>query len=316
MGGSKPTMSYDGWLDTPPTPALIPKSVGHGVFEGCIPKPGMAIIRGRHNFLPERSGQLIQLTETITMLGEPAIVIQLAAAGRALVKDKVSEKDLVLSKEQPIFQRLDHISFARMHDATFSNELYYLIITISFLYSLMGEDSTHKLLAALNLSDEPSAHQFKMPHAISSIVHSSISSKLDGEFKKLYAHGKMLQYLSLLADHVLGEQMLSSTPRRTRLIRQLHEELMSLEGEVPNLTELSNKYKLSTRTLNTDFKREFGKSIYAYVKDQRLDKAHALLVETEKPMKAIAADLGYAHVTNFMLAFKKKFGYAPGSLRR
>ena len=96
----------------------------------------------------------------------------------------------------------------------------------------------------------------------------------------------------------------------------MHEELINLEGEVPTLSDLSKKCGLSARTLNNDFKKEFGESIYAYIKDQRLAQAHAALIETDTPIKVIAARVGYAHVTNFMLAFKKKFGYSAGSLRR
>ncbi|NTW85245.1 MAG: AraC family transcriptional regulator, partial [Holophagaceae bacterium] len=33
-------------------------------------------------------------------------------------------------------------------------------------------------------------------------------------------------------------------------------------------------------------------------------------------MKALAANLGYSHVNNFIYAFKKKFGYPPGSVRK
>jgi len=33
-------------------------------------------------------------------------------------------------------------------------------------------------------------------------------------------------------------------------------------------------------------------------------------------MKVLAARLGYSHVNHFIAAFKKKFGYPPGSLRK
>lgn len=41
-----------------------------------------------------------------------------------------------------------------------------------------------------------------------------------------------------------------------------------------------------------------------------------MLVETGLPMKVLASRLGYSHVNNFINAFKNRFGYSPGSLRR
>ena len=68
--------------------------------------------------------------------------------------------------------------------------------------------------------------------------------------------------------------------------------------------------------LDEAFRKRFGLSIYAFVSDHRLVEAHAALARTDIPMKALAANLGYSHVNNFIYAFKKKFGYPPGSVRK
>jgi AraC-like DNA-binding protein len=33
-------------------------------------------------------------------------------------------------------------------------------------------------------------------------------------------------------------------------------------------------------------------------------------------MKALANQLGYSHVNHFITAFKRQFGYSPGTIRR
>jgi AraC-like DNA-binding protein len=50
--------------------------------------------------------------------------------------------------------------------------------------------------------------------------------------------------------------------------------------------------------------------------DHRLAQAHALLQTEQISMKVLAARLGYSHVNHFIAAFRKKFGYPPGSLRK
>ena len=48
----------------------------------------------------------------------------------------------------------------------------------------------------------------------------------------------------------------------------------------------------------------------------RLAQAHSALVQSAVSIKQLAARLGYAHVSNFAIAFKRRYGYPPGSLRR
>lgn len=315
-GAGSPLETYTGWLNLPKKAVPLPKDLGEGFYEALSPKPGMGIVRGSHKFAPQQSGQLIHVGETNLKLPEPSTVIQSAAAGRAIVKDRILQKEYMLTNQQSIIQNLEDVNFSRVHDTSLANDFYYLVLTRSTLYDLLGEGSAEKFLLAQRLCAAPSASLLKPPHGISSILHSCMKNQLTGDFRQLYAQGAILEYLSLLSNFILGGDETRNSSRKTKLVRQLHDELMSMHDDVPNLIDLSEKYGLSARTLNEAFKKEYGKSIYAYVKDQRLAKAHNIILETNTPIKVVAAEHGYAHVTNFMLAFKKKYGYSAGSLRR
>jgi AraC-like DNA-binding protein len=67
---------------------------------------------------------------------------------------------------------------------------------------------------------------------------------------------------------------------------------------------------------NEEFALGFGSSIHGCMMEHRLSQAHATLLQTDTSIKQLAARLGYAHVSNFTIAFKRKFGYPPGSFRR
>ena len=315
-GAAEPREAFTGWLNLPKKPVPMPQDLGKGFFEALSPKPGMGIVRGSHQFAPQQSGRLAPIGDTCLALNEPAILIQSAAAGRAIVKDKILQREHTLSDQQSIIQCVEDVSFSRIHDTSFNNDFYYLVLTLSTLYDLLGEGNAEQFLRAQKLISSPSANTLDLPYGVSNILHSCMKNQSMGEFRKLYAQGAILEYFSFVSNHVLGTPRSSSCSRKTRIVRQLHEELMNLDGDVPSLLDLSQKYGLSTRTLNEAFKSEYGQSIYAYVKDQRLAKAHSVILETNTPIKIVAADYGYAHVTNFMLAFKKKYGYSAGSLRR
>ena len=71
----------------------------------------------------------------------------------------------------------------------------------------------------------------------------------------------------------------------------------------------TNQFKLKK-----GFKQLFENSVVAFVNEHRLNEAKRLIYEGEKNMSTIAYELGYAHPQHFQRAFKKKFGFTPGSL--
>jgi AraC-like DNA-binding protein len=99
-------------------------------------------------------------------------------------------------------------------------------------------------------------------------------------------------------------------------VHALHDYLLSLEGDMPTLRDLAQKFGESPQCLNRNFVREYGQTIYATVINHRLTQAHRALLGSGVPIKTIAARVGYSHVNHFTHAFKSKFGYTPGSLRR
>ena len=91
---------------------------------------------------------------------------------------------------------------------------------------------------------------------------------------------------------------------------------MASDGKLPTLDELAKQHSRSAKLLNEEFSQEFGKSIFGFMADHRLKQSHAALQNSTVSIKQLAARLGYSHVNNFTIAFIRKFGYPPGSLRR
>jgi AraC family transcriptional regulator, melibiose operon regulatory protein len=65
----------------------------------------------------------------------------------------------------------------------------------------------------------------------------------------------------------------------------------------------------------TIFKRSVGLSINQAIIRHRLDTAQSLLISTELPVSRIAFDCGYASLSPFYEAFKKRFRVSPSELR-
>ncbi len=82
-----------------------------------------------------------------------------------------------------------------------------------------------------------------------------------------------------------------------------------------SIPEIATHAGLSGTKLKEGFKLSFGKGLFRYLKDHRLEKGKYLVENTDKTLREISRGLGYRHVCNFITAFKKEFGKSPGMLR-
>lgn len=76
------------------------------------------------------------------------------------------------------------------------------------------------------------------------------------------------------------------------------------------------RWGLSAKRLNSGFRETYGTTVFNYLRDARLDAARAALeAGTPLPLKHLAWELGYSQVTNFVTAFRRRFGVTPGNYR-
>ena len=80
--------------------------------------------------------------------------------------------------------------------------------------------------------------------------------------------------------------------------------------------ELSANMAMSPTLMRRRFKAATGITMQDHVLQKRLATARALLADTDLPLKAIAAQLGYSSEAFFSRQFKTHSGVAPGAFRR
>ena len=81
------------------------------------------------------------------------------------------------------------------------------------------------------------------------------------------------------------------------------------------LAELSKAFYLSTNYCGYLFKRYTGETYVQYVRGLRLEKAKALLAETDLPVAQVAASVGYIDLSRFSRLFKAEIGLTPAQYR-
>lgn len=153
---------------------------------------------------------------------------------------------------------------------------------------------------------------------IRTVGHALLRPIYDGATGHIYRQGKVLE---LLAHQfaVLGIERphngeISSQERRS--VREARERLLADLRDPPDLTGLAAAVGMTPRRLNRSFRIIHGTTVFDYLRDARLDAARqALEGGSPLPLKQLAWELGYSQASNFVTAFRRRFGVTPGSYR-
>lgn len=313
-----PMQFGDAGQDFSRTPLPMPPGIGKVWFSSIQLPLDVVLRRVSHSFQPEMTGRLIRFAHVTENMAEPVLCIQSLKSGRVVVDDARVSEEFVFGPNGSMFQYSDRLDQVVKLDTSGEIDAFIVVMGRSVLDELLGEWMAESLLKGLFLAALPSAAVVRIPLELSNILYSSIPASLSGNIRKLFIQTRILEYISALAEHV-GTTVESPQlrPNKERIIQQLREDLMQLDGKVPTLNELGRLYGMSPRLLSDEFKRyNAGQSIFSFIAEHRLIEAHLVLQQTDIPMKAIAAKLGYSHVNNFINAFRKKFAYSPGRLRK
>ena len=103
---------------------------------------------------------------------------------------------------------------------------------------------------------------------------------------------------------------------QVKIIREIHDHLTEHMEQRVTIEELAHRYLINPTTLKTVFKEVYGNSLAAHMKEHRMEKAAALLRETDLSVAEIAGQVGYESQSKFTAAFKEQFGQLPKEYRR
>jgi AraC-like DNA-binding protein len=85
--------------------------------------------------------------------------------------------------------------------------------------------------------------------------------------------------------------------------------------EALNVDDLAAAAGLSRAHFSREFRRTFGVSPHAYLLTRRLERAAALLRNTDRSVAEICLDVGLTSVGSFTTSFKRAHGMTPTTYR-
>lgn len=95
-------------------------------------------------------------------------------------------------------------------------------------------------------------------------------------------------------------------------IEQMCEHIQNSLAQSLKGTDLAKQFGLSPYRINELFHSIKGQSVSDYIREQRLTTAKEQIESEGLPVKIVAHNVGYRHVSNFTNAYRQYFGITPG----
>lgn len=100
------------------------------------------------------------------------------------------------------------------------------------------------------------------------------------------------------------------------IIRRVHAYLVEHLAQRITIDELARVFLMNTTTLKREFKRVYGMSIAAHMKQHRMEQAAILLKCGQTDIASVARAVGYESQSRFTAAFKEAYGCLPTEFRQ
>ncbi len=138
-----------------------------------------------------------------------------------------------------------------------------------------------------------------------------------GLLKRLFLESKTLELIALMLDSQSTDRLEIVNPV-DNVVKKLYQTQHLIASDLSvqySIQQLARQTGLNDFVLKKEFKRVFGKTIFEYASELRMEKAKQLLLHSKKPIYEISELIGYKNSTHFTAAFKKIEGITPKKYR-
>ncbi|MGD1918866.1 MAG: helix-turn-helix transcriptional regulator [Pleurocapsa sp.] len=160
------------------------------------------------------------------------------------------------------------------------------------------------------------------------VLHQIVNCPYQGITKQLYLESKAIELLSLnlailKADYNKKSQSDCGASRRHRFkpdeIERLYQAKTILKDNIdcpPSLNALARQVGLNEFKLKQGFRLLFDTTVFGYLHEYRMERSRLMLESGTFNVTEVAQTVGYANMSHFAAAVRKKFGVNPSQYRK
>jgi len=149
------------------------------------------------------------------------------------------------------------------------------------------------------------------------IISDILNCSLQGTLGNLMLEGYLQQLLAYQLQSIFtppGDSESISNKDREAL-HALKDHLSTSLHEDHTLESLARRFGINQTKLTTHCKLMFGKPVFQYILDQKMEYAQRLLLDAGMYVGEVASLVGYKNPNHFATAFKRRFGISPSQLK-
>ncbi|NML39151.1 helix-turn-helix transcriptional regulator [Chitinophaga sp. G-6-1-13] len=159
---------------------------------------------------------------------------------------------------------------------------------------------------ALSPTAMPTSPEIQL--ALRSLVHPPVSDNL----LPVYHHSKVTEIITLAFSGFRPEPR----PAWQREMQEVYHYILEHYLDVQSLADVARHFTLTEYQIKQQLRLQYDTTLYELVQERKMAHAMQLFLQTDMHVNEVAWLMGYANASNFILAFKRRFGVTPGQLSR
>ena len=157
--------------------------------------------------------------------------------------------------------------------------------------------------------------EFNVTPAMMRVVDDILNNPLSGSLHELLIEAKVMELIALQLGSIVENKNGRIARKDYDLFFSIRDHLDKTFMEDHSLKGLGKAFGINECKLKSGFKNAFGKTIFEYIHDLRMDYAFQLLHDKDLLVNEVSGKVGYKNPNHFSSAFKKKFGLTPGKVK-
>ncbi|AHV92785.1 helix-turn-helix transcriptional regulator [Bordetella holmesii] len=154
------------------------------------------------------------------------------------------------------------------------------------------------------------------PPGLMALARQMLDCPVPDALRELYLSAKASELAALSLAALLPRPASSGlSPADCERLHQARDQLLAHLQQPPSLPALAAAVGINVNKLTSGFRRLFGQSVYAFVRQARMAQAHALLAEGRLTVSQAAYACGYTD-SHFSKVFHLHYGVLPRDVAR
>ncbi|MFZ5813289.1 MAG: helix-turn-helix transcriptional regulator [Thermodesulfobacteriota bacterium] len=194
------------------------------------------------------------------------------------------------------------------------------LTTACFLNEYFEHESRVVPRQFMNMLHEKEEQYFwrgKKSSTKNAILSQIIQNRYSGSMQRLFLESRVLELMAYQLQECLGGQEQEAPylkPLKASDVERIHaaRELLVMDFEnPPTVAQLARTVGINEKKLKNGFRQVYGKPVFEYFRDFRLDHAREMLASGKVTVSETAYRIGYQSLSHFSRAFRQRFGLNP-----